>query len=77
MNFKLITFILFSFLLFSCNQSISPKSKNINPEIIKKYKNSGFALIYNDNLKDIKKLENRSLKIYHKSLKKKVSSKDN
>ena len=70
MNFKLIIFILFSFLLFSCNQSISPKSKNINPEIIKKYKNSGFALIYNDNLKDIKKLENRSLKIYHKSLKK-------
>ena len=70
MNFKLIIFILFSFLLFSCNQSISPKSKNINLEVVKKYKNSGFALIYNDNLKDIKKLENRSLKIYHKSLKK-------
>ncbi len=71
MNFKLIIFILFSFLLFSCNQSISPKSKNINLEVVKKYKNSGFALIYNDNLKDIKRLENRSLSIYHKSLKKK------
>ena len=37
----------------------------------KKYKNSGFALIYNDNLVDIKKLDQRSMSIYHKSLKKK------
>ena len=35
------------------------------------YKNAGFALIYNDNLKDIKKIEARSLNIYHKTLKKK------
>ena len=35
-----------------------------------KYFNSGFALIYNEDLKDIKKLDDRSLNIYHKSLKK-------
>ena len=40
-----------------------------------KYINSGFALIYNDNLKGIKKLENRSLNIYHKSLKRKSTVK--
>ena len=36
-----------------------------------RYKNSGFSLIYNQNLNKIKKLDNRSLDIYHKSLKKK------
>ena len=36
-----------------------------------RYKNSGFALVYNSNLKDIKKIESRSLNIYHKSLKRK------
>ena len=35
-----------------------------------KFSNTGFALIYNDDLKKIKKLETRSLNIYHKSLKK-------
>ncbi len=38
-------------------------------EFENKYKNSGFALVYND-LLEIKKLESRSLNIYHKSLKK-------
>ena len=70
MNYKSIIFILLSFLLFSCNQSINPKLKNINFERLNKYKNSGFALIYNDDLKNLKKLEKRSLNIYHKSLKK-------
>ena len=36
-----------------------------------RYSNSGFALIYSDDLKNIRKIENRSLNIYHKSLKKK------
>ena len=47
------------------------KNKKLNFDIENKYKNSGFALIYNDNLSDIKKIEPRSLMIYHKSLKKK------
>jgi hypothetical protein len=42
----------------------------INSKLEKKYKNSGFTLIYNENL-DIKILDDRSLNIYHKHLKKK------
>ena len=45
--------------------------KKLSFEIENKYKYAGFALIYNDNLKDIKKIEPRSLNIYHKTLKKK------
>ena len=43
----------------------------INVNKTDRYKNSGFALIYNDDLENIKKIESRSLNIYHKSLKKK------
>ena len=43
----------------------------INVNKADRYKNSGFALIYNDDLENIKKIESRSLNIYHKSLKKK------
>ncbi len=71
MNYKLIILIFFSFFLFSCENSIVNKSKTKNFKLEKKYKNSGFALIYDSNLKDIKELETRSLNIYHKSLKKK------
>ena len=70
MNYKLITYLLFSFFLFSCEQSLNNKSKKIDIEIKNRYKNSGFALIYDENLSKIKKLEKRSLNIYHKSLKK-------
>ncbi len=68
MNYKILIYLILSFILFSCNQN--NKFENINVDY-EKYKNSGFALIYNDNLDDIKKLEPRSLNIYHKSLKKK------
>ena len=70
MNYKLIIYLFFSFFLFSCEQSLNNKSKKIDIEIENKYKNSGFALIYDENLSKIKKLEKRSLNIYHKSLKK-------
>ena len=67
MKFKylLIIFIL----VIGCNQykpNISNKGEIIKE---KKYKNTGFALVYNENL-DIKKLNNRSLEIYHKNIKK-------
>ena len=66
MNYKLIILILVGLFLSSCE-----KNTNINQNLsIKKYKNSGFALVYNDNL-NLKKLETRSLNIYHKFLKKK------
>ena len=70
MNYRLIIYLLFSFFLLSCDQSLSKKTKKIELKIENRYKNSGFALIYDENLLKIKKLEKRSLNIYHKSLKK-------
>jgi len=52
----------------SCDQ-VNQKNLNFKPE--KKYKNSGFTLIYNDNLEGIKKLDPNSLNIYHNYLKNK------
>jgi len=69
MNYKLITAIFLSIFLLSCDQSINQRSKIIKFELENKYKNSGFALIYNKDL-NIKELESRSLNIYHKQLKK-------
>ena len=70
MNYKIITLILFMIFLNSCDQSIINKSNKKDFQLEKKYKNSGFALIYDSQINEIKKLEKRSLLIYHKSLKK-------
>jgi hypothetical protein len=71
MKFRNILFLLI--LLFSLNgceqYDLSSKGK-ISLNVEKKYKNSGFALIYTEDL-NIKSLDNRSLKIFHKSLKNK------
>ena len=68
MKTKTIIILLLSILLFGCNQFESNKSTVNLITFDKKYKNSGFALIFNDNFK--KKLDQRSLNIFHKSLKK-------
>ena len=63
--------IIFTFLIItSCDQyKVSNKAiLDIKPE--KKYKNTGFTLIYDKEL-SIKKLDDRSLNIYHSYLKKK------
>ena len=74
MSFRIILLILFSFLVFGCNQTIkNPKNTNFNIE--KKYSNIGFALIFDDKLEKIRKIDDRSLFIYHKNLKKKSSVK--
>ena len=70
MNYK-IYIIIFSFFLFSCETNTNKSLSKINFESDVRYKNLGFALIYNDNIKDIKKIDERSLDIYHKSLKRK------
>tara|TARA_S200000501_G_scaffold58499_1_gene48893 strand:- start:307 stop:1059 length:753 start_codon:yes stop_codon:yes gene_type:complete len=75
MNYRFIIVAILSLFLLSCEQSLNTKSKKIDIDFENKYKNSGFALIYNDNLKGIKKLEDRSLDIYHKSLKRKSTVK--
>ncbi len=70
MKFNLRLLYLFVFLLGCQSPSVN---KNINKNLViqNKYKNSGFALVYNKNLTKIKKLDERSLNIYHKYLKKK------
>jgi hypothetical protein len=59
MKFKNLLFLIPLIFILSCEQYSSNSNKiNFKPE--KKYKNIGFALIYNDDLK-IKKLDQRSL----------------
>ena len=70
MNYRLFVNILLCLLLIRCKQTSSIGSKKLNLDIEKKYKNTGFALVYENEIKGIKKLEPRSLSIYHKSLKK-------
>ena len=70
MKFKnLIILALFIF-ISGCEQYKANNSKKINLKLEKKFKNIGFAMIYNEDL-NIKNFDDRSLLIYHKSLKKK------
>ena len=74
MNYKILLFI-FAIFIYGCEPSYTNKSKKLKPKIFEKYSNSGFTLIYDDNLKDIKKIDSRSLNIYHQRLKRKSSVK--
>ena len=68
MKFKIIFFLL-AFILFSgCDQFNTNHTKKIIFKPEKKYKNIGFTLI-NDESLSFKKLDQRSLQIFHKSLK--------
>ena len=73
MNYKNLLIIIFFTFLVGCEQ-YSTSKKITDRNISSKYKNSGFALIYKDILKDekliSKKIDNRSLLIFHKTLKK-------
>ena len=72
MNFNKILLILSIIILSGCNQFEKDK-KSLN-YIIDKYSNTGFALIYNNQLKKekkiSKKIDNRSFLIFHKKIKK-------
>jgi hypothetical protein len=72
MNYKSILIVFFIFLL-GCEQN-NLKKDDVNREIMSKYKNSGFALVYDPVLKKekkiSKKIDNKSLFIFHKNLKK-------
>ena len=57
-------------LLIGCNQYPINQSEETNIIFEKKYKNTGFTLVYHDQL-NIKKIDQRSLTLFHKSLKKK------
>jgi len=69
MNYKIITIFLIFFFISGCVQSIDT-SKRVILSTENKFKNSGFALIFNQDLVKIRKIESRSYDIYHKFLKK-------
>ena len=72
MNYKSILIVFFIFLV-GCEQ-YNLKKNVVNKEIMSKYKNSGFTLVYDPVLKKekkiSKKIDNKSLFIFHKNLKK-------
>ena len=70
MKFKKFIILICFIFYAGCNQYSSKNISNLNLKSEKKYNNLGFSLIYNEDL-DIKKLDDRSLQIFHKSLKKK------
>ena len=74
MKFNIFAILSSLFLLLSCDQTKINQSKKLDIIFDKKYKNSGFSLIYNDELK-IKKIDQRSLTIFHKNLKRKSNVK--
>ena len=73
MNFKFLLLIIAFFILSACNQELH-KDENINIVSEQKYKNTGFTLVYNNSLKNekkiSKKIDERSLIIFHKNLRK-------
>jgi len=71
MNSKFLLILFISIFLISCDQSLNTTSLKKKVKIEKRYSNLGFALVYNENLQKIKKIDERSLDIYHKSLKRK------
>ena len=70
MKFKKLIIFSTLFLLIGCDQYSKNNSRIKDTIFEKKYKNSGFSLVYSDQL-NIKKIDQRSLTIFHKSLKKK------
>ena len=54
MNYKILITIISIFFLISCEQN-SIKKKVVDQKTFDKYRNSGFALIYTDDLKKRKK----------------------
>ncbi len=73
MNFRYLIFIFLIFFLSACNQ-FDKNEKSLVFISDTKYSNTGFAIIYDDELKKNKKIsnkiDNRSLLIFHKKIKK-------
>ena len=72
MNYRILSIIFFTFFLIGCEQNSF--NKNLaNQNKLSKYKNSGFTLVYDNILiqekKISKRIDNRSLFIFHKNLK--------
>ena len=70
MKFRYFIILISCLFIFGCEQYPLEKTKKINIKPENKYNNLGFSLIYDENL-DLRKLDNRSLQIFHKNLKSK------
>ena len=70
MNYKIFFILLSVLFISSCETTNKGKFENGKFNVVQRYKNLGFTLIYDSNLDKIKNLDERSLDIYHKSLKK-------
>ena len=68
MNYKILLIFLLCTLIIGCGQNLKELNKS-QFKIEKKYKNIGFALVYENDFKKIKKIDERSLSIHHKYLK--------
>ena len=72
MNYRNLLIIISIIFLTGCKQINLNNQINLNSQV--KYKNSGFTLIYSEDLKKkkeiTKKIDNRAIIIFHKSLKK-------
>ena len=53
MKFNIFVILGTLFFLLSCDQTTINQSKKLDITFDKKYKNSGFSLIYNDDLKTV------------------------
>ena len=68
MIYKNLIILITLLFLFGCEQYNTKKSSKLNFKTEKKFKNTGFTLIYDESL-NLKKLDQRSLQIFHKTLK--------
>ena len=73
MNYNICLSVILTLFLLGCEPI--KKTEKMNTDFSNKYKNVGFTLIYDVNLEINKKLDDRSLQIFHKSLKNKSSVK--
>ena len=70
MNYKFFFILLSVLFIYGCETTNNDMLKTEKFDVVQRYKNLGFTLIFDGNLDNIKKLDERSLDIYHKSLKK-------
>ena len=71
MNYKIFFILLSVFFTFGCESTNKGNFGSGKFDVVQRYKNLGFTLVFDSNLDNIKNLDERSLDIYHKSLKKK------
>ena len=69
MNYKIFFILLSVFFTFGCESTNKGNFESGKFDVVQRYKNLGFTLVFDSNLDNIKNLDERSLDIYHKSLK--------